>query len=104
MHTIVPGPASASAATASFLRCLQNLFVRPVKADFDFLQELAKGELSHMVLPKDLSLECVVGSLWITSDEGGPDIILAAGDHMKISRQTSILVEALQESRMVLHS
>lgn len=102
MHTIVTTRTSETAETPSFLQWFKNLFFRTPAESFDLAQQLAKGEMVRLVLPGDSHLSCDQGTVWITSDEGGPDIILAENDEIQFVRHTALLVEALQESRIAL--
>lgn len=64
------------------------------------VRRMAKGELSRTSVSAGTRLTCESGAIWITSDEGGPDIVLEAGQCTNFARRTSVLVEALQQSRL----
>ena len=99
MQTTVTYRPSEAAETISLWDWIKS---RVFRRDLSLPQRLAKGEIVRVVMGGGACLECHGGTVWITSDEGGPDIVLSAGGEARFARRTSVLLEALQESRLAL--
>ncbi len=101
MQTIVTPRVPAAAQPSTFWAWLKNrLFPRPARSDHSW--SLSRGELTRLALAQGSRFCCEHGTVWLTSDEGGPDIIMTAGEDLEFARPTLVLVEALQESRLTL--
>lgn len=103
MQTIVTPRILEEAKAPSFLAWLKRrLFPRPVRRDQSW--SLARGQLTRLALSQGARFCCERGTVWMTSDEGGPDIIMTAGEDVEFVSRTIVLVEALQESRLTLRA
>lgn len=101
MQTIVTPRLLKAAETPSLWSWLKNrLFPQPVRLDHSW--SLSRGQLTRLALSQGASFHCDRGTVWMTSDEGGPDIIMTTGEDVQFARRTIVLVEALQESQLTL--
>jgi Protein of unknown function (DUF2917) len=66
--------------------------------------QLSKGSAKRMHLEKGARISCRRGKVWITLDEGGEDIVLAASESRNFGRGTRLLVEALAGSQISLEA
>jgi hypothetical protein len=66
--------------------------------------KLAKGFAKRMHLENGARISCLRGKVWITLDEGGEDIVLAACESQNFEPGTHLLVEALAASRISLEA
>jgi Protein of unknown function (DUF2917) len=64
--------------------------------------KLSKGWAKRMHLENGARISCLRGKIWITLDEGGEDIVLAACESRNFAPGTHLLVEALAASRIPL--
>jgi hypothetical protein len=67
-------------------------------------RELSKGWAKRMYLANGARISCRAGKLWITLDDGGEDIVLAACESRNFGPGTRVLVEALATSRISLEA
>jgi hypothetical protein len=66
--------------------------------------QLSKGWAKRMYLAGGARISCRAGKVWITLDEGGEDIVLAACESRNFGPGTRLLVEALAPSRIALEA
>jgi Protein of unknown function (DUF2917) len=66
--------------------------------------QLSKGWAKQMYLVDGGRISCRRGKLWITLDEGGEDIVLAACQSKSFGPGARVLVEALATSRISLEA
>jgi hypothetical protein len=66
--------------------------------------QLSKGSAKCMHLESGARISCRRGKVWITLDEGGEDIVLAASESRNFGPGTCLLVEALAASRISLEA
>ena len=60
--------------------------------------------VSAKTISSNTTLVCEKGLLWLTSKDDLRDYILHPGDKLVIKKKTSVLIEALSESRVsILH-
>jgi hypothetical protein len=59
---------------------------------------LNQRELMALEHPHGLTLECVTGELWITAEDIAGDIILLAGQCLRVERATKVVISALRPS------
>lgn len=102
MQTTVTHRTLGATETPSFLSWLKGRFSQVPSRKAAQVRYLARGKMAHMRLSRNTRLACECGTVWITSDEGGPDIILTAGEEIQFARRTKVLVEAFQESRFTI--
>ncbi|MGC4015308.1 MAG: DUF2917 domain-containing protein [Luteolibacter sp.] len=63
-----------------------------------FPLRLARRTAIRRTLAEGASLQCVRGSVWITSDEDRGDIVLRAGEIFSVPRRASFVIEALEDA------
>jgi hypothetical protein len=66
--------------------------------------QLSKGWAKRMYLTHGARISCRSGKIWITLDEGGEDIVLAACESRNFGPGSGVLVEALATSRISLEA
>ncbi len=62
------------------------------------LHQLRKGMVERAHLPKGGRIICSAGSLWITADGGGEDVVLSAGEFRWFRPGAWLLIEAIARS------
>jgi Protein of unknown function (DUF2917) len=85
-----------SKVARAFLRMRENRSQLEVRAD----HKLSKGSAKRMYLENGARISCRRGKVWITLDEGGEDIVLAASESRNFRPGTRLLIEALAASRI----
>jgi hypothetical protein len=63
---------------------------------------LAKGQIRCIPAALGRRVKCLSGSLWITQDGDGRDIVLAPGEGFEFDRPGDALVSALADSSYLL--
>jgi hypothetical protein len=81
---------------SAFLRMRENRSQLEARAD----HKLSKGSAKRMYLENGARVSCRRGKVWITLDEGGEDIVLAAAESRNFRPGTRLLIEALAASRI----
>lgn len=94
MNTILP----VTLFSRWFLRCRGNAIVRLP----DRPQSLRKRQVLAVFLPGSGKIHCLGGSLWITRDGGGEDLILTTGQTLELDGGGRAVIEALEEGRFAI--
>ena len=63
---------------------------------------LAKGMVERAHLPKGGRIFCQSGSVWITADGGGEDVVLSCGEFRCFRPGAWLLIEAIAKSEIVV--
>jgi hypothetical protein len=61
---------------------------------------LSQRELMALEHPHGFALECVAGELWITAEGTAGDIILLAGQRLRLENSPKVVISALRTSVM----
>jgi hypothetical protein len=106
-HTAPPAPLMQR-PVEGWLSKIPRAFLRR-REDRNRLEALAdhkvsKGWAKQMYLENGARISCSRGKVWITLDEGGEDIVLAAFESRNFGPGTRLLVEALVASRISLEA
>ncbi|HEY5705055.1 MAG TPA: DUF2917 domain-containing protein [Terrimicrobiaceae bacterium] len=64
------------------------------------IHQLSKGWAKRIELADGGTISCYAGSVWITLDEGGEDIVLTASERRTFGPGARVLIEALAASRV----
>lgn len=57
--------------------------------------DLENGEATSLLHAEDCVLRCLRGTLWVTEDNGGGDVVLEAGDHYALTRRGRTVVQSV---------
>lgn len=57
--------------------------------------DLARGEAMSLLDADGCLLRCVSGKLWLTEENGGQDIVLAAGQSFQLTRGGRAVIESI---------
>lgn len=66
--------------------------------------ELERGGLLPVHDGAGATVVCLLGELWITEEEVGRDVVLRAGDSLRLARNGRTVVQALSASRVALEA
>jgi len=66
--------------------------------------QLSKGRVKRMHLADGGRISCHTGSVWITADGGGEDIVLSCGDCRSFRPGARVLIEAIAKSQIIVES
>ena len=69
-----------------------------------FTSASRKGWWSGRTLPKGGRITCSAGSLWITADGGGEDVVLSAGEFRWFRPGAWLLIEAIARSEFFIEA
>jgi quercetin dioxygenase-like cupin family protein len=69
-----------------------------------FVVELESGDVLPLERATGVRLACLEGSLWITEEGEGADIVLAGGESYAIEAKGRALVQALGHSRLAVEA
>lgn len=56
---------------------------------------LETGEAVSLVHAKDCDLQCVDGTIWVTEEQGGEDIVLKPGECHHVAGEGRVVVQSL---------
>ncbi len=56
---------------------------------------LESGEAVSLVRAENCDLQCLDGTIWITEENGGQDVVLEAGQHYRLAHQGRTVVQSL---------
>ncbi len=68
------------------------------------LHQLRKGMVERAHFPQGGRITCRVGSVWITADGGGEDVVLSSGEFRWFRPGTWLLIEAIAGSELVVEA
>ena len=57
--------------------------------------ELERGEATSLLHAEGNTLRCVRGTLWVTEDNGGGDVVLEAGQSYALTRRGRTVVQSV---------
>ena len=57
--------------------------------------DLGRGEATSLLHAEGSTLHCVRGTLWVTEDNGGGDVVLAAGESYALTRRGRTVVQSV---------
>jgi hypothetical protein len=63
---------------------------------------LAAGQVATLRDAQGTRIECLSGSLWITQQDEGRDIVLASGDQVILDRGGKVVVQAFKPSLVLV--
>jgi hypothetical protein len=63
---------------------------------------LSRGSLQRIEDGKGTLVQCLGGTLWLTQEYDARDIVLEAGDEVRIERNGLSILTALRDARFVL--
>ena len=64
--------------------------------DHSYIQiDLEDGEATSLLHADGCVLRCVRGSLWVTEDNGGGDVVLDSGDRYALTRRGRTVVQSV---------
>jgi hypothetical protein len=63
---------------------------------------LPRGQLQRLQDARDRVVVCLQGSLWLTQEGDTRDLVLEAGDEVRIDRDGLTLLHALRDARYLL--
>jgi quercetin dioxygenase-like cupin family protein len=66
--------------------------------------ELERGGLLPLHDGAGATVVCVAGELWITQEDDGEDVLLSAGESLRLSRNGRTVVQALRSSRVAVEA
>ena len=66
--------------------------------------ELERGGLLPLHDGAGATVVCVEGELWITQEHDGEDVLLSAGESLRLSRNGRTVVQALRASRVAVEA
>lgn len=66
------------------------------------IHELAMNGALSLVGARGRRVECLRGCIWITVDGDVRDVVLVAGQSLRLDRQQPVLIQALEPSRMCM--
>ena len=95
--TVVPGE--------GFMRRAIRLARRKTETTFvGGLHQLRKGMVERAHLPKGGRITCGAGSVWITADGGGEDVVLSSGEFRWFRPGAWLLIEAIASSEVLVEA
>jgi hypothetical protein len=95
--TVVPGE--------GFMRRAIRLARRKTETTFvGGLHQLRKGMVERAHLPKGGRITCGAGSVWITADGGGEDVVLSSGEFRWFRPGARLLIEAIASSEVLVEA
>jgi hypothetical protein len=68
------------------------------------LHQLRKGMVERAHFPKGGRITCSAGSLWITADGGGEDVVLSSGEFRSFRPGAWLLIEAIARSEFLIEA
>jgi Protein of unknown function (DUF2917) len=68
------------------------------------LHRLRKGMVERAHLPKGGRITCCAGSVWITADGGGEDVVLSSGEFRWFRPGACLLIEAIASSEVLVQA
>jgi Protein of unknown function (DUF2917) len=68
------------------------------------LHQLRKGMVERAHLPKGGRISCCAGSVWITADGGGEDVVLSSGEFRRFRPGVWLLIEAIASSEVLVEA
>jgi quercetin dioxygenase-like cupin family protein len=68
------------------------------------VHQLRKGKVERAHFPKEGRIICSAGSLWITADGGGEDVILSAGEFRWFRAGAWLLIEAIARAEFLIEA
>ena len=87
------------------MRLAQSVARRKTESTFvDGLHQLRKGMVERTHFPKGGRITCSAGSLWITADGGGEDVVLSSGEFRWFRPGTWLLIEAIARSEFLIEA
>jgi hypothetical protein len=67
-------------------------------------RQLGKGMVERAHFPKGGRITCRSGSLWITADGGGEDVVLSSGEFRCFPPGARLLIEAMARSEVLVQA
>ena len=87
------------------IRLAQSLSRRNTETTFvGGLHQLRKGMVERAHFPKGGKITCSAGSLWITADGGGEDVVLSSGEFRWFRPEAWLLIEAIARSEFLIEA
>ena len=68
------------------------------------LYHLRKGMVERVHFPKGGKITCCYGTVWITADGGGEDVVLSSGEFRWFRPGGWILIEAIATSEVLVEA
>ena len=68
------------------------------------LHRLRKGTVERTHLPEGGRITCCAGSVWITADGGGEDVVLCSGEFRSFPPGAWLLIEAIASSEVLVEA
>ena len=68
------------------------------------LHQLRRGMVERAHFPKGGRITCCSGSVWITADGGGEDVILSSGEFRSFRPGAWLLIEAIARSEFLVEA
>ena len=68
------------------------------------LHQLRKGMVERAHLPRGGRVTCCAGSVWITADGGGEDVVLASDEFRCFRPGAWLLIEAIVSSQVLIEA
>jgi Protein of unknown function (DUF2917) len=68
------------------------------------LHQLRKGMVERAHFPKGGKIICCVGSVWITADGGGEDVVLSSGEFRWFRPGAWLLIEAIARAEFLVEA
>jgi hypothetical protein len=99
--TVVPGEGLMRRA----IRLARSVARRNTETTFvGGLHQLRKGMVERAHLPKGGRITCGAGSVWITADGGGEDVVLSSGEFRCFRSGAWLLIEAIASSEVLVEA
>ena len=68
------------------------------------IHQLRKGMVERAHFPKGGRITCCAGSVWITADGGGEDVVLSSGEFRWFRPGAWLLIEAIARSEFLVEA
>jgi hypothetical protein len=99
--TVIPGEGLMRRA----IRLARSVSRRKTATTFvSGLHQLRKGMVERAHLPKGGRITCGAGSVWITADGGGEDVVLSSGEFRWFRPGAWLLIEAIASSEVLVEA
>lgn len=93
--------ALAATAVQMFLPQLRTRRATGVRPSAHEVTALARHQVVERSRPIGVMVHCISGCLWLTHDGDCRDIVLHAGESHKCDRRERLLVQGLEDSRLL---